>query len=652
MNKLKMETHDQTESNIVKIANIFPNVISEKLNSNGEITKTINFELLKQELLPETLTGEEVYEFTWVGKKDAVVEANKSTQKILRPFQEESKYWDGTKNLYIEGDNLEILKLLQESYLDKIKMIYIDPPYNTGHDFIYPDSYVMDDDEFYNAIGYFNEDGSINYSRENVETSGKYHSDWCSLIYSRLTVAKNLLAKDGIIFVSSADNELDNLIKIGKEIFGDNNFIGCLPRVSKKAGKTTDSIARNHDYLVLFSKTSDPLFYQPSHTDEGFKFSDEHENERGKYKLNQTLDYDSLQYSESLDYLITIDGKIYYPGQSYDNYLKRKSGEHSRADWAWRWSKELFDFGYKNDFIVLKKYAGHARIYTKTYQKAAIKKSGNTYSIIPIDRTKPISSLEFTKNKYSNDNSKKDILQLFKNSIFDYPKPVSLLYFLSQYTTKNDDIILDFFSGSSTTAQAIMQLNADDNGHRQFIMVQLPEETDEKSEAFKAGYKNICEIGKERIRRAGEKIKSESPMTTQDLDVGFRVLKLDDSNMTDVYYGAEEYDQQMIAGLVSNIKPDRTDLDLLFGCLVDWGLPLSLPYTSEEIDSCTIHNYNDGDLIACFDEKVPESVIREIAKIKPLRVVFRDSSFSDSASRINVEEIFKLLSPASSVKVI
>ena len=403
-----METHDQTESNIVKIANIFPNVISEKLNSNGEITKTINFELLKQELLPETLTGEEVYEFTWVGKKDAVVEANKSTQKILRPFQEESKYWDGTKNLYIEGDNLEILKLLQESYLDKIKMIYIDPPYNTGHDFIYPDSYVMDDDEFYNAIGYFNEDGSINYSRENVETSGKYHSDWCSLIYSRLTVAKNLLAKDGIIFVSSADNELDNLIKIGKEIFGDNNFIGCLPRVSKKAGKTTDSIARNHDYLVLFSKTSDPLFYQPSHTDEGFKFSDEHENERGKYKLNQTLDYDSLQYSESLDYPITIDGKIYYPGQSYDNYLKRKSGEHSRADWAWRWSKELFDFGYKNDFIVLKKYAGHARIYTKTYQKAAIKKSGNTYSIIPIDRTKPISSLEFTKNKYSNDNSKKD----------------------------------------------------------------------------------------------------------------------------------------------------------------------------------------------------------------------------------------------------
>ena len=403
-----METHDQTESNIVKIANIFPNVISEKLNSNGEITKTINFELLKQELLPETLTGEEVYEFTWVGKKDAVVEANKSTQKILRPFQEESKYWDWTKNLYIEGDNLEILKLLQESYLDKIKMIYIDPPYNTGHDFIYPDSYVMDDDEFYNAIGYFNEDGSINYSRENVETSGKYHSDWCSLIYSRLTVAKNLLAKDGIIFVSSADNELDNLIKIGKEIFGDNNFIGCLPRVSKKAGKTTDSIARNHDYLVLFSKTSDPLFYQPSHTDEGFKFSDEHENERGKYKLNQTLDYDSLQYSESLDYPITIDGKIYYPGQSYDNYLKRKSGEHSRADWAWRWSKELFDFGYKNDFIVLKKYAGHARIYTKTYQKAAIKKSGNTYSIIPIDRTKPISSLEFTKNKYSNDNSKKD----------------------------------------------------------------------------------------------------------------------------------------------------------------------------------------------------------------------------------------------------
>ena len=347
----------------------------------------------------------------------------------------------------------------------------------------------------------------------------------------------------------------------------------------------------------------------------------------------------------SLDYPITVEGETFYPGQSYEKYLDRKNGKHARADWAWRWSKELFDFGYENGFIVIKKYDGYSRIYTKTYQNCKIAKAASGFTIEYIQRTKAISTLEFVENEYSNDNSKKNLTSLFESSVFDYSKPTALLKTLVQYSSTADDIVMDFFSGSATTAHAVMQLNAEDGGHRKFIMVQLPEKCDETSEAYKAGYKNICEIGKERIRRAGDKIKSESPMTTQDLDIGFRVLKLDDTNMKDVYYAPDDYDQGMLAGLESNIKDDRTDLDLLFGCLIDWGLPLSLPYKSEQLGGCTVHTYNDGDLIACFDANIPESVVKEIAKRKPLRAVFRDSGFASSPEKINVFEIFKLYMP-------
>ena len=657
MRKPKFETPDLTLENIEKIAALFPNCITEMLDEEHSTPekkvykRAINFELLKQMLSPDVVDGDEAYEFTWVGKKAAIVEANKPIRKTLRPCVAESKDWDNTENLYIEGDNLEVLKLLQESYLGKVKMIYIDPPYNTGNDFIYADDFKMESEEWKVESGEWSEEGDRLF--KNTDTNGRFHSDWCSMIYSRLMLARNLLKDDGVIFISIDDNEVDDLMKIANDAFGKDNFLACFPRVTKKAGKTTDAIAKNHDYILAYSKSTSPTLFLPSHTDEGFRFSDEYETQRGKYKLNQTLDYDSLQYSASLDYPITVEGETFYPGQSYEKYLDRKNGNHARADWAWRWSKDLFDFGYKNGFIVIKKYDGYSRIYTKTYQNCKITKTASGFTIEYIQRTKAISTLEFVENEYSNDNSKKNLTSLFESSVFDYSKPTALLKTLAQYSSAADDIVMDFFSGSATTAHAVMQLNAEDGGHRKFIMVQLPEKCDEKSEAYKAGYKNICEIGKERIRRAGEKILKEQLANNNStlnspnskLDIGFRVLKLDSTNMKDVYYAPSDYNQDFLHQMESNIKDDRTDLDLLFGCLIEWGLPLSLPYKSEQIDGCTVHTYNDGDLIACFDANVPESVVKEIAQRRPLRAVFRDSGFASSPEKINVFEIFKLYMP-------
>jgi len=657
MRKPKFETPDLTSENIEKIAALFPNCITEMLDEERSTPekkvykRAVNFEMLKQMLSPDLVDGDEAYEFTWVGKKAAIVEANKPIRKTLRPCVAESKDWDTTENLYIEGDNLEVLKLLQESYLGKVKMIYIDPPYNTGNDFIYADDFKMESEEWKVESGEWSEEGDRLF--KNTDTNGRFHSDWCSMIYSRLLLARNLLTDDGVIFISIDDNEVDDLMKIANDVFGKDNFLACFPRVTKKAGKTTDAIAKNHDYILAYSKSTSPTLFLPSHTDEGFRFSDEYEAQRGKYKLNQTLDYDSLQYSASLDYPITVEGETFYPGQSYEKYLDRKKGNHARADWAWRWSKDLFDFGYKNGFIVIKKYDGYSRIYTKTYQNCKIAKTASGFTIEYIQRTKAISTLEFVENEYSNDNSKKNLTSLFESSVFDYSKPTALLKTLAQYSSAADDIVMDFFSGSATTAHAVMQLNAEDGGHRKFIMVQLPEKCDEKSEAYKAGYKNICEIGKERIRRAGEKILKEQLANNNStlnspnskLDIGFRVLKLDSTNMKDVYYAPCDYDQDFLHQLKSNIKDDRTDLDLLFGCLIDWGLPLSLPYKSEQLGGCTVHTYNDGDLIACFDANVPESVVKEIAQRKPLRAVFRDSGFASSPEKINMFEIFKLYMP-------
>ena len=678
-NKLPLQTPNLTAQNIDKIAALFPNCITEMLDEEKSTPdhkvykRGINFELLKQMLSPDVVDGDEAYEFTWVGKKASIVEANKPIRKTLRPCPEESKNWDDTENLYIEGDNLEVLKLLQESYLGKVKMIYIDPPYNTGHDFIYPDSFIMDMGEYNDGTGYFDEDGNVNYSRENILTAGRYHSDWCSMMYSRLLLARNLLSDNGVIFISIDDNSQDDLKKCCGEIFGESNFVSQLIWEKKFAPQNDDKyITAVHDYILVYAKDKTKWFPKLQERDSSAlqKFKNPDNDSRGVWTSG---DLTSKTKAAGHSYAITSpSGKVFYPPEgrqwapAYETYLKLKSENR-----LW--------FGEKGDNVPRQK-----QFLTEIQD-----------GVVP-------TSILFHSECGHNQEAKKELISLLPGigNSFETPKPVRLLMKLLNLVQLSDnDIILDFFSGSATTAHAVMQLNAKDGSHRKFVMVQLPEPCDEKSEAYKAGYKTICDIGKERIRRAGEKIKQEDdcwkcvplnrmdgskpgddttakivktidagdgkpPIEMVDIsknpDVGFRVFKLDDTNMKDVYYSAEEYSQTNLEELESNIKEDRTDLDLLFGCLLDWGLPLSMPYRSEKIDNCTVHTYAPGDaalnvpdaLIACFDSNVPENVIKEIAKRKPRRAVFRDSSFASSPEKINVFEIFKLYAPDTDVKVI
>ena len=657
METLKMHSLDGVQRNIDLIGKLFPNAITE-VKRNGKVEHAIDFDVLRQELSDSIVEGrEERYQFTWPDKKKAMLAANAPITATLRPVVADSVGKDGTpggfdsENLYIEGDNLEVLKLLQETYLGKAKMIYIDPPYNTGNDFVYEDDFAQSAADYMDNSGQYDEEG--NRMVTNTESNGRFHTDWLNMIYPRLKLAKDLLAEDGVIFISIDDNEIENSLKVCSEVFGKENYLACFPRVTKKAGKTTDAIARNHDYLLAYAKSSAVKLYLPSHTDDGFKFSDEFIDTRGKYKLNQTLDYDSLQYSASLDYPITIKGKTFYPGQSYEKYLERQKGNHARADWAWRWSKELFEFGLKNGFIVIKDYESYSRIYTKTYQNCRIVKKGNGFQLEYMERTKAISTLEFIENEYSNDNSKKNITQVFDTAVFDYSKPVELLRTITSYATSTSDLVLDFFSGSATTAHAVMKLNAEDGGHRKFIMVQLPEKTDEKSEAYKAGYKNICEIGKERIRRAGRKIKEDAGLTAPaDLDIGFRCLRLDESNMKPVYYTPEETQQQDLFSLVDNVKPDRTPEDLLFQVMLDLGVLLSSPIESTEIAGKKVFNVANGFLLACFDHDVTDETVKAIAQMKPYYAAFRDSSMANDSVATNFDQIFETYSPDTVRKVL
>ena len=657
MDNLKMHSLDGVQRNIDLIGKLFPNAITE-VKRDGKVEHAIDFDVLRQELSDSIVEGrEERYQFTWPDKKKAMLAANAPITATLRPVVADSFGKDGTpggfdsENLYIEGDNLEVLKLLQETYLGKVKMIYIDPPYNTGNDFVYEDDFAQSAADYMDNSGQYDEEG--NRMVTNTESNGRFHTDWLNMIYPRLKLAKDLLAEDGVIFISIDDNEIENSLKVCSEVFGKENYLACFPRVTKKAGKTTEAIARNHDYLLSYAKSSAVKLYLPSHTDDGFKFSDEFIDTRGKYKLNQTLDYDSLQYSASLDYPITVKGKTFYPGQSYEKYLERQKGNHARADWAWRWSKELFEFGLKNGFIVIKDYESHSRIYTKTYQNCKIVKKGNGFQLEYMERTKAISTLEFIENEYSNDNSKKNITQVFDAAVFDYSKPVELLKTITSYATSMSDVVLDFFSGSATTAHAVMKLNAEDGGHRKFIMVQLPEKTDEKSEAYNAGYKNICEIGKERIRRAGRKIKEDAGLTAPaDLDIGFRCLRLDESNMKPVYYTPEETQQQDMFSLVDNVKPDRTPEDLLFQVMLDLGVLLSSPIEVKEIAGKKVFNVADGFLLACFDHDVTEETVKAIAKMKPYYAVFRDSSMANDSVATNFDQIFETYSPETVRKVL
>ncbi|MCF0242986.1 MAG: site-specific DNA-methyltransferase [Treponema sp.] len=623
MTKPKFETQDMTQENIKKIEALFPNCVTEAKDDDGKLKKVVNFEMLKQILSDEALEGDEAYEFTWVGKKAAIVEANKPIRKTLRPCKEDSVNWDTTENLYIEGDNLEVLKLLQESYLGKVKMIYIDPPYNTGNDFIYRDDFAMGSDEYDEESGVFDEESNRLF--RNNDSNGRFHSDWCSMIYSRLLLARNLLSDDGVIFISIDDNEVENLKKICDEVLGGSNFIAQLIWERAYSPKNDAKyVSNSHDYVLLYTKNIDNFVIGrlPRTEEANARYTNPDNDPRGVWKPS---DMSVKTYNSDSDYPITTpSGRVVEPPAGRCWRLSKKAFLERLQDNRIWFGSDGNSVPQLKRFLTELKYDGMA-----------------------------VQSILFYKEVGHSQEGAKEVTQLLEAGVFDGPKPIRLLQrLLTIANTQKDSIILDFFSGSATTAHAVMKLNAEDGGNRKFIMVQLPETTDEKSEAYKAGYKNICEIGKERIRRAGKKIQEENPLTTQDLDIGFRVLKVDDSNMKDVYYSAGEYDQKKLDMFESNIKDDRTDLDLLFGCLLDWGLPLSLPYTSETIEKFTVHTYNSGDLIACFNEDVSENVVKEIARKKPLRAVFRDSSFSNSASKINVFEIFKMISPETSVKVI
>lgn len=550
------------------------------------------------------------------------MEANTTTNKTLRPCIEESKDWDNTENLYIEGDNLEVLKLLQNSYFNKVKMIYIDPPYNTGNDFIYIDDFAQNIDEYEEAKGSFDEEGNRLF--KNTDTNGRFHSDWCSMIYPRLVLARNLLADDGVIFISIDDNEQENLKKICDEVFGEKNFIAQI--IWERAYAPVNlkkHFSENHDYIICYAKDIDKAICNglPRASEANDRYSNPDNDPRGIWK-SDNLSVGPIVQSKIYE-IITPGGRKVLPPEGY----------------CWRLSKEKFKEFVKDNRIWFGKDGNNVpsikRFLTEVKQSIT-----------------PMTIWKYSEVGHSQD-AKQNLKKLFDGkSFFDYPKSVELIKRCIQLYSNESSIILDFFSGSATTAHAVMQLNAEDGGKRKFIMVQLPEETDEKSEAFKAGYKNICEIGKERIRRAGEKIKEEAGLNGQDLDIGFRVLKLDSSNMKDIYYSADEYDQGMLENMQSNTKEDRTDLDLLFGCLVDWGLELDKPYTTKVINGHKVHIYNDGDLVACFENDLDMKTIDEIAKLQALRVVFSDNSFVDSATKINVAEHFKMIAPDTDIKVI
>ena len=634
-----MQTTNIVDENIRRIGELFPNCLTERLNEEGKPVVAIDFDQLRQELSQDIVEGpEERYQFTWPDKRNAIRLANAPTTDTLRPRREESVDFDTTQNLYIEGDNLQVLKLLRENYLGKVKMIYIDPPYNTGNDFVYNDDFAQSTTEYVLNSG--QKDEYRNLLVANTESNGRFHTDWLNMIYPRLKVAKDLLSEDGVIFISIDDNEVENLKKVCDEIFGEGNFLCVFPRVTKKGGKSSAEIAKNHDYVLAYTKNRiNADLIGIAHDDEGYSNKDEYFETRGYYKANQTLDYDSLGYVASLDYPIVIDGEVFYAGGDKEQYDNRHKGLHGRADWGWRWSEELYAFGKENGFIEVHRGGGRPRIYTKTYQKVKIEKVNSKYEIIPFDRTKPLSTLEFADNKYSNDNAKRVLDELLKSSVFEYTKPPVLVSTCAKLVNSKDYIVLDFFSGSATTAHAVMQLNAEDGGNRKFIMVQLPEAVDEKSEAFKAGYKTICEIGKERIRRAGQKIKDDNPLTTQRLDTGFRVLKLDSSNMEDVYYTPAEFNELKL--FEDNVKPDRTEEDLLFQTMTELGVELSAKIEKMSIGGKNVWSVSDGYLMACFDAEVNETTITEVARRKPFYFVMRDSSLANDQVADNFEQIWQ-----------
>ena len=639
MDKLNMESKDIMGINIEKIGAIFPHVLTESLDENGRLVKSIDFDKLKQELSNELISGKESYDFNWVGKRKAIIDSNTPINKTLRPCKKESKNWDTTENLYIEGDNLEVLKLLQESYFNKVKMIYIDPPYNTGKDFIYKDNFTRDKDSYEEEQNIKDEEGNRLF--QNTETNGRFHSDWCSMIYARLRLAKNLLKDDGVIFISIDDNEVHNLRNICDEVFGEQNFVNTLAikRGTKSLNSQFEKIKSlnvGFEYIIIYKKSNSFCFENP--------YKESNENRKKGYwaSFYNNVDRPTMRYNVSG---ISIDkGQWKWSKErglrAYNNYLAFKNNHVDDV--------EIFNY-WKNNQLIYFNNTGFDLEFVRVHHKSL------QYWVTPSEKTiMDTNLLDYVVSGK---------LQVILGNIFDHPKNTEVIKKILDIITVDNDIILDFFSGSATTSHAVMQLNAEDGGNRKYILVQLPEECKQDSQAYIAGYKNICEIGKERIRRAGDKILSEwKEKNNEDLlssgnelsppDIGFRVFKVDSSNMKDVYFTPDKYKQENIDWFYSNVKDDRNDLDLLYSVLLECGVELTYPHKTEKIDGNDIHIIGDNDLIACFSDKITEETINAIAYLKPLKAVFKDSSFNTDDQKINLEEIFKLKSSNTIIKVI
>lgn len=616
MDKLKMHTPNLADDNFAALAAMFPNAVTEIIDENGEVVRTIDAEVLAQEINTKVVSGkEERYQFTWPDKKKSVLLANAPIAATLRPSREESVDFDKTENLYIEGDNLDVLKLLRETYLNRVKMIYIDPPYNTGNDFIYEDDFKEETGEFLKRDSQYDEQG--NRLTSNFDSNGRFHTDWLNMIYPRLRVARDLLTDDGVIFISIANQEIDNLKKIGDEIFGMQNFVGIIDWESKTKCQNTKTAKRQlqnkQEYILVYKKQSNRFEFNLQKTEER---SYPNEDEKGYFRYEQIgeMSANGIRGRTTMTFPIL-------------NTLPKEGNQ-------WKYGKETINqFLERGDLVKME-----GKVYFKIRRDDEEDKMEPFWSFI----SKEVGTAE---------TAKKELKDIIGEHGFETVKPVNLIKKLIFHTCQKnkDDIVLDFFSGSATTAHAVMQLNAEDGGNRKFIMVQIPETTDEKSEAYKAGYKNICEIGKERIRRAGLKIKEEVGLTAQNIDIGFRVLKLDSSNMKEVYYTPEEYSQMgfNLEGFMDNIKPDRTDDDLLFQVMLDLGIPLSAKISQDG----KVFYVNENYLIACF-EKVDTDTITEIAKKQPYYAVFRDSSFLNDSALVNVEQVFKTYSPSTIRRVL
>lgn len=613
-----MHSPDLSRQNVKKLTELFPNCVTETRDENGELVSSIDFDLLRQELSDHIVEGpQERYRLDWPGKREAQLTANAPIAKTLRPARDESVDFDTTKNLFIEGDNLDALKLLQETYLNKVKMIYIDPPYNTGEDFVFKDDYAEDTTSYLRRSNQVDDEG--NRLVDNAETNGRFHSDWLNMMYPRLKLARNLLRDDGVIFISVDDNEQANVKRLCDEVFGEKNLLGVILWKKKNNGNNVGSIPSVHDYIIAFTRSDKDKAVLGFPLDNSFierTYSNPDNDPKGDWT---TSDLSANHKGPYFAIKNPSTNEVFFPPK----------GRY----WVF------------NENEVKKRIAEGRIIFGKNGKSAPVQKN------YLVDRASMRTKADsWWDNKGRNSDATREISMLFSPKFFDHPKPVNLIKNLLNISTTNEDIILDFFAGSGTTAHSMMQLNAEDGGKRRCISIQLPELTDEKSGAYKFGYKTIAEISKERIRRAGEKIKKENP--DADLDIGFRVLKVDTSNMEDVYYFPDEVEQADLLADINNIKPDRTAEDLLFQVLLDWGVDLTLPIAKENIHGKSVYFVDDNALVACFEQGIDEALVKELAQRHPMRVVFRDNGFASDAVKINITQIFKLMSPDTDVRTI